>query len=71
MEALRVNFAHFEPGGPIEPHVTLFLSDDTNTAVAPIGPVEQVRVCRIRIDKFRGRGGNGIGTEERETVLVL
>jgi len=71
VEAFRVNCARFEPGRSIEPHVTLLLSDDTDTAVTTIGPVEQVRVYRIRVDKFSGRGGDGIGTEEREAVLVL
>jgi len=40
MEALRVNCARFEPGRPIEPHITLLLSDDIDTAVTTIGPVE-------------------------------
>jgi len=38
--ALRVNCARFEPGRSIEPHVTLLLPDDTDTAVTSIGSVE-------------------------------
>jgi hypothetical protein len=40
VEALRVNCTRFEPGRSIEPHVALLLSDDIDTAVTSIGPVE-------------------------------
>jgi hypothetical protein len=40
MEAFRVNCARFEPGRSMEPHATLLLSDDTDTTVATIGPLE-------------------------------
>ena len=40
METDRINGAHFELGGPIEPGRALLVSDDTDTSVASIGPVE-------------------------------
>jgi hypothetical protein len=40
VEALRVNCAGFEPVGSIQSDRTLFISNDADTAVTSIGPVE-------------------------------
>jgi len=40
VEALRVNCAYFEPDGSIQSDGTLLISNDVDTAVTAIGPVE-------------------------------
>jgi hypothetical protein len=40
VEALRVNCADFEPDGSIQSDRALLISNDADTAVTSIGPVE-------------------------------
>jgi hypothetical protein len=44
VETVRINGADFELGGAIQHERAVLVSDGTDTAIASIGPVEQVRV---------------------------